>query len=112
MSETHLSTQRFADLPLHPEVKQALAENGFEFCTPIQALSLPVLLQSKDIAGQAQTGTGKTMAFLVATFNHLLSTPIPEGRLINQPRAIIMAQLANWRFRLPKMRFYSLNTLT
>ena len=87
----HLSNQKFADLPLHPEVKQALAENGFEFCTPIQALSLPVLLQSKDIAGQAQTGTGKTMAFLVATFNHLLSTPVPENRQLNQPRAIIMA---------------------
>jgi len=102
MSETHLSTQRFADLPLHPEVKQALAENGFEFCTPIQALSLPVLLQSKDIAGQAQTGTGKTMAFLVATFNHLLSTPIPEGRLINQPRAIIMAPTRELAIQIAK----------
>jgi len=56
MSETHLSTQRFADLPLHPEVKQALAENGFEFCTPIQALSLPVLLQSKDIGHWQDNG--------------------------------------------------------
>ena len=102
MSETHLSTQRFADLPLHPEVKQALAENGFEFCTPIQALSLPVLLQSKDIAGQAQTGTGKTMAFLVATFNHLLSTTIPEGRLINQPRAIIMAPTRELAIQIAK----------
>ena len=102
MSETHLSTQRFADLPLHPEVKQALAENGFEFCTPIQALSLPVLLQSKDIAGQAQTGTGKTMAFLVATFNHLLSTPVPEGRLINQPRAIIMAPTRELAIQIAK----------
>lgn len=102
MSETHLSTQRFADLPLHSEVKQALAENGFEFCTPIQALSLPVLLQSKDIAGQAQTGTGKTMAFLVATFNHLLSTPVPEGRLINQPRAIIMAPTRELAIQIAK----------
>lgn len=102
MSETHLSTQKFADLPLHPEVKQALAENGFEFCTPIQALSLPVLLQSKDIAGQAQTGTGKTMAFLVATFNHLLSTPIPEGRQINQPRAIIMAPTRELAIQIAK----------
>ncbi|MCP3129593.1 MULTISPECIES: ATP-dependent RNA helicase RhlB [Shewanella] len=102
MSETHLSTQKFADLPLHPEVKQALAENGFEFCTPIQALSLPVLLQSKDIAGQAQTGTGKTMAFLVATFNHLLSTPIPEGRQLNQPRAIIMAPTRELAIQIAK----------
>ncbi|ASF16000.1 ATP-dependent RNA helicase RhlB [Shewanella xiamenensis] len=102
MSQTHLSNQKFADLPLHPEVKQALAENGFEFCTPIQALSLPVLLQSKDIAGQAQTGTGKTMAFLVATFNHLLSTPIPEGRQLNQPRAIIMAPTRELAIQIAK----------
>lgn len=102
MSQTHLSNQKFADLPLHPEVKQALAENGFEFCTPIQALSLPVLLQSKDIAGQAQTGTGKTMAFLVATFNHLLSSSIPEGRQLNQPRAIIMAPTRELAIQIAK----------
>lgn len=102
MSQTHLSNQKFADLPLHPEVKQALAENGFEFCTPIQALSLPVLLQSKDIAGQAQTGTGKTMAFLVATFNHLLSTPVPENRQLNQPRAIIMAPTRELAIQIAK----------
>ncbi len=102
MSQTHLSNQRFADLPLHPEVKQALAENGFEFCTPIQALSLPVLLQSKDIAGQAQTGTGKTMAFLVATFNHLLSTPEPAEHQLNQPRAIIMAPTRELAIQIAK----------
>ena len=61
MSDTHLSTQKFADFPLHKEVHQALNEAGFEFCTPIQALSLPILLEKKDIAGQAQTGTGKTL---------------------------------------------------
>ncbi|NMH65177.1 ATP-dependent RNA helicase RhlB [Shewanella salipaludis] len=102
MSQTHLSTQKFADLPLHPEVIQALTENGFEYCTPIQALSLPILLQTKDIAGQAQTGTGKTMAFLVATFSHLLSTPIPEGRQINQPRAIIMAPTRELAIQIAK----------
>ncbi|BCV68098.1 ATP-dependent RNA helicase RhlB [Shewanella carassii] len=102
MSETHLSQQKFAELPLHPEVIQALAENGFEYCTPIQALSLPVLLQGKDIAGQAQTGTGKTLAFLVATFNHLLSTEIPAERQINQPRAIIMAPTRELAIQIAK----------
>ncbi|MBB1270002.1 ATP-dependent RNA helicase RhlB [Shewanella sp. SR44-3] len=102
MSETHLSTQRFADLPLHAEVIQALNENGFEFCTPIQALSLPVLLKAKDIAGQAQTGTGKTMAFLVATFNHLLTTPAPQARELNQPRAIIMAPTRELAIQIAK----------
>ncbi|MCK8047145.1 ATP-dependent RNA helicase RhlB [Shewanella sp. 1CM18E] len=102
MSETHLSTQKFADFPLNKEVHQALNEAGFEFCTPIQALSLPILLEKKDIAGQAQTGTGKTLAFLVATFNHLLSTPIPENRQLNQPRAIIMAPTRELAIQIAK----------
>ena len=102
MSETHLSTQKFADLPLRPEVIQALNENGFEYCTPIQALSLPVLLQTKDIAGQAQTGTGKTLAFLTATFNHLLSVSVPENRAINQPRAIVMAPTRELAIQIAK----------
>ena len=75
MQENYLSSARFADLPLHPLVLQALTMNGFEFCTPIQALSLPVTLQGKDVAGQAQTGTGKTIAFLTALFHHLLTHP-------------------------------------
>ncbi|PVX31869.1 ATP-dependent RNA helicase RhlB [Pasteurella langaaensis DSM 22999] len=89
MSTEHLSQQRFADLPLHPKVLEALQRNGFEYCTPIQALSLPITLQGKDVAGQAQTGTGKTMAFLTATFHHLL-THQPEV-IPNQPRALILA---------------------
>ncbi|MBV7317358.1 ATP-dependent RNA helicase RhlB [Shewanella sp. NIFS-20-20] len=102
MSETHLSTQKFADLPLHPKVLEALNENGFEFCTPIQAMSLPILLNHHDLAGQAQTGTGKTMAFLVATFNHLLTTADTEGRQTNQPRAIIMAPTRELAIQIAK----------
>ncbi|MCL1075241.1 ATP-dependent RNA helicase RhlB [Shewanella dokdonensis] len=102
MSETHLSQQKFADLPLHPEVIQALTENGFEYCTPIQALSLPVLLKGKDIAGQAQTGTGKTLAFLVATFDYLLAHPAPENHQLNQPRAIIMAPTRELAIQIAK----------
>ncbi|MGB0893237.1 MAG: ATP-dependent RNA helicase RhlB [Parashewanella sp.] len=102
MSETHLSNQKFADLPLQPAVLSALNENGFEYCTPIQALSLPVLLEKRDIAGQAQTGTGKTMAFLVATFNHLLSTPQSEVRQLNQPRAIVMAPTRELAIQIAK----------
>ena len=102
MSQTHLSTQKFADFSLQPEVLAALNENGFEFCTPIQALSLPILLKTKDIAGQAQTGTGKTMAFLVATFNHLLKTAAPEGRKATEPRAIIMAPTRELAIQIAK----------
>lgn len=88
MTTNHLSQQRFADLPLNEKVLAALTGNGFEYCTPIQALSLPISLQGKDVAGQAQTGTGKTMAFLTATFHHLLENPQPSA---NQPRALILA---------------------
>lgn len=89
MTTEHLSQQRFADLPLNPKVLSALQNKGFEYCTPIQALSLPITLQGKDVAGQAQTGTGKTMAFLTATFHHLLEHQ-PE-LISNQPRALILA---------------------
>ncbi|WP_095498139.1 ATP-dependent RNA helicase RhlB [Paraferrimonas haliotis] len=91
MKQTHLSEHKFADFPLQPQVAKALNNSGFEYCTPIQALSLPIALQGKDVAGQAQTGTGKTLAFMVATFNHLLTTEVPESRTQNQPRAIVLA---------------------
>ena len=63
MQQDYLSQKRFSDLPLHQIVRDALAKKGFDFCTPIQALSLPISLNGRDVAGQAQTGTGKTMAF-------------------------------------------------
>lgn len=91
MKKTHLTEQKFANFGLHPDVIKGLDEKGFHNCTPIQALALPVLLSGRDIAGQAQTGTGKTLAFLTATFNHLLTTGVPVNHKKNCPRAIIMA---------------------
>ncbi|MCD9528168.1 ATP-dependent RNA helicase RhlB [Photobacterium carnosum] len=91
MKTTHITEQKFAELGLNPLVLKGLEEKGFHYCTPIQALALPVVLTGHDIAGQAQTGTGKTLAFLTATFNYLLETPAPAERKTNQPRAIIMA---------------------
>jgi ATP-dependent RNA helicase RhlB len=91
MKKTHITEQKFADFDLHPKIIEGLNAKGYEFCTPIQALALPVVLSGQDIAGQAQTGTGKTLAFLTATFNHLLTTDEIEGRAATQPRAIIMA---------------------
>lgn len=88
---THLTEQKFADLGLHADVIEGLEKKGFHYCTPIQALALPVLLTGQDIAGQAQTGTGKTLAFLTATFHHLLTTEPLEQRSTKCPRAIIMA---------------------
>ncbi|WP_026376433.1 ATP-dependent RNA helicase RhlB [Aestuariibacter salexigens] len=88
MQTTHLTDTHFSDLPINGDVIKALSEANFNHCTPIQAMSLPHLLEGLDIAGQAQTGTGKTIAFLVATFHYLLNNPQQEP---GQPRAIIMA---------------------
>lgn len=88
MQTTHLTSTHFSELPIHKHVIAALDAANFKHCTPIQALSLPPSLEGQDVAGQAQTGTGKTMAFLVATFHHLLSNPVPQS---TAPRAIIMA---------------------
>lgn len=91
MSKTHLTDKKFSDFALHTKVVEALDSKGFYNCTPIQALTLPLTINGRDVAGQAQTGTGKTLAFLTSTFHHLLTHPAPEGRKINQPRALIMA---------------------
>lgn len=91
MSKTHLTEQKFADFALHPSVIKALESKGFHYCTPIQALALPYTVEGKDVAGQAQTGTGKTLAFLASTFNYLLTHASDEQRKTNQPRALIMA---------------------
>jgi ATP-dependent RNA helicase RhlB len=71
-------------------VRAGILDAGFEFCTPIQATTLPIALKGKDVAGQAQTGTGKTAAFLIATFEKLLKSNLPvEGK--RQPRAFMLA---------------------
>lgn len=72
MSIDYLSDLRFSDLPLLPEIKSSLAKADFEFCTPVQAKSLEYSLNGRDVTGQAQTGTGKTAAFLIAVFQTLL----------------------------------------
>jgi len=91
MEKNHTTDIRFSSLNLPEELLKGVEDAGFEFCTPIQAESLPIALEGKDVAGQAQTGTGKSAAFLLATFNHLLKSPPPEGRKSTQPRAIMLA---------------------
>src|SRR5688500_13449116 len=90
MSETHLTDKSFASLGMPEVVLRGVEEAGFEFCTPIQAGTLPLALTGQDVAGQAQTGTGKTAAFLLATFAHLMAHP-PEDRRPTQPRALMLA---------------------
>jgi ATP-dependent RNA helicase RhlB len=88
MTKTHLTNKKFSDFAIAPEVVAGLAANGFEYCTPIQAKCLPFVCDGRDIAGQAQTGTGKTLAFLTATCHRLMQT---EGHSRKHPRALIMA---------------------
>lgn len=82
---------RFQDLGLEPQIMHAVADLGFSYCSPIQAQSLPHALQGKDVVGKAQTGTGKTAAFLTAIIDDLLKNPIPEKRYAGEARALIIA---------------------
>jgi ATP-dependent RNA helicase RhlB len=88
---THLSQTRFDSMGLHPSLLKSLNQLGYELATPIQAEAIPLLMSGKDVAGQAQTGTGKTNAFLLATLNELLTLPEVEDRRPNEPRAFIIA---------------------
>ncbi|MGR9071524.1 MAG: DEAD/DEAH box helicase [Gammaproteobacteria bacterium] len=88
MEKTHLTETKFSNLELSQIILNGLNEAGFTYCTPIQDRTLPLTLRGKDIAGQAQTGTGKTASFLLATFQHLLND---ENESIKNPRALILA---------------------
>ena len=87
----HLTETRFKDFDLDPDLLKGIDEAGFEFCTPIQAQSIPIALSGKDVAGEAQTGTGKTAAFMVACMNHLITKPSHEQRQKTEVRAMILA---------------------
>mgnify|MGYP001813396501 FL=1 len=90
MSQDHLSDLRFDSLPIHESILAGIRDAGFEFCTPIQADTLPIALQGHDVAGQAQTGTGKTAAFLIAAYQRLLTKERdPEQK--RQPRVFVLA---------------------
>jgi len=90
MSEEKIT---FDSLPIPESVLQGIREAGFTQCTPIQEKTLPVALSGKDVAGQAQTGTGKTAAFLIATFSHLLKKEAEDPKFKGHvaPRALIVA---------------------
>ncbi|MGQ0657162.1 MAG: DEAD/DEAH box helicase [Chromatiales bacterium] len=91
MTEATTAPDVFHRLPLHPLLLKGVETAGFTRCTPIQTLALPIALSGHDVAGQAQTGTGKTAAFLLALMNRLLNVPASPGRHANQPRAIVLA---------------------
>ncbi|MEM9255989.1 MAG: ATP-dependent RNA helicase RhlB [Pseudomonadota bacterium] len=82
---------RFHDLDLREELMHGIADLGFEYCSPIQAGILPQTLQGHDAIGKAQTGTGKTAAFLITIFNDLLCHPLEGERFLGEPRALVIA---------------------
>mgnify|MGYP000904609689 CR=1 FL=1 len=81
---------RFGDLTVHDDILYGLQELDFKYCTPIQAKALPPLLKGRDLTGKAQTGTGKTAAFLIAAFTHILNNP-QEERRAGTCRALVLA---------------------
>ncbi len=79
---------QFHDLDIPQQVMQGILDAGFNHCTPIQAQTLPLSLSGKDVAGQAQTGTGKTAAFLITLLTKLIRQPHENAK---RPRALILA---------------------
>ncbi len=82
---------KFNEFDLPEPLLRAVDDLGFEFCTPIQAQSLRYTLEGHDVTGKAQTGTGKTAAFLATIINDLLKNPIEGERFVGEPRALIIA---------------------
>ena len=92
MTDSHLSDLRFDTLELHDALRAGIADAGFECATPIQADTLPLALAGRDVAGQAQTGTGKTAAFLIAAIQRVLTAATePAEDKQRQPRIFILA---------------------
>jgi ATP-dependent RNA helicase RhlB len=102
MSQTVLTDVFYENFDLHPLLQQGLAAAGITRMTPIQALTLPVALLGRDVAGQAQTGTGKTFAFLVALMNRLLNNPAAPDRKDADPRALIIAPTRELAIQIEK----------
>lgn len=82
---------RFHDLGLQDSVMRAVQDLGFLYCSPIQQQILPLTLKGHDAIGKAQTGTGKTAAYLITIIEDLLQHPIEETRFHGDPRALIIA---------------------
>ena len=82
---------RFHDFDLPGGLMQGIHELGFKYCTPIQAEVLGSTLAGRDAIGKAQTGTGKTAAFLISTIKQLIDIPPPDTRYIGEPRAVVIA---------------------
>jgi ATP-dependent RNA helicase RhlB len=94
---------RFSDLNLDKRLLDAISKIGFEYCTPIQAETLPWTLACEDLIGQAQIGTGKTAAFLITAIQTLLETPVDEkDRFASEPRVLALAPTRELAMQIAK----------
>lgn len=98
INTTTENSLHFSHLPIHPALQAALAQKNWQQCTPIQAKTLPLTLAGNDIAGKAQTGTGKTAAFLIAVYHYLMTNPVQPNEtgpwgLILAPTRELAAQI-------------------
>ncbi len=84
-----LTDVAFSSLDLNEKIISGLNRASFTHCTPIQAMTMPHALKGKDVAGQAQTGTGKTAAFLLVIFNQLLKRQSEDHG--KNPRSLVVA---------------------
>jgi len=99
----HTGDLKFSDLNLDKRLLDAISNIGFEYCTPIQAETLPWTLACEDLIGQAQTGTGKTAAFLITAIQTLLETPIPDkDRFASEPRVLALAPTRELAMQIAK----------
>ncbi|MEY3359525.1 MAG: hypothetical protein RI923_785 [Pseudomonadota bacterium] len=102
MTDKALTDIAFSNFDITPALLDGLEQAGFSRCTPIQAMTLPFALSGRDVAGQAQTGTGKTLAFLIACMNRLLTKPALANRRAADPRAMILAPTRELAIQIAK----------
>ena len=101
MKDNHLTKIKFSSLNIDPLIIKGINDLNFRFCTPIQSESLPIALQGKDVAGQAQTGTGKTAAFLISAIQRIIKkdSSVKEKK---QPRIFILAPTRELAIQIAK----------
>jgi ATP-dependent RNA helicase RhlB len=80
---------KFSELNLDPALSAAIQKTGFDDCTPIQAQAMPYILDGKDVAGLAQTGTGKTAAFVLPLMERILRARPAHGEVSDSEKEII-----------------------
>lgn len=78
VEKNEANTGSFGNFGLDPKIDRAIREAGFDSPTPVQEKTIPIGLKGKDLIGTAQTGTGKTAAFVLPILQHLIANPVPK----------------------------------